>query len=283
MKQQTKTTVAIETVTPEIAAAWLQKSHSNQRNLTNSHMWHLSQQMKAGQWKLNGESMIIDWDGNIADGQHRLHSVIDSGVPCEFVVVRGVDPSCFPTIDRGKPRSNGNIFAINGIANYNTAAAAVGGVLNYRRALLVPIKKAGETIRHGGSLNSYIRPSTTDMLEEYARHTAEYDQAIKIALACRKKAPPSCVATVAALALIDGKMGEEWVSEFWKSFETGANLSPKSPILKLRERLEKHTGSNMKLSAVQITMLMAKAWNLYAEEKDCGVLRLESDGVFPVM
>jgi hypothetical protein len=283
MKQPQKQTVAIETITPKMAAEWLQKSHSNQRNLTNSHMWHLAQQMESGQWKMNGESIIIDWDGNIADGQHRLHSVIKSGAACDFVVVRGIDPSCFPTIDRGKPRSNGNVFAINGIANYNTAAAAVGGVLNYRRAMLVPIKKEGEIIGHGGSLNSYIRPSTTDMLEEYEKHPAKYEHAIKIALACRKKAPPSCVATVAALALIDGKMGEEWVDEFWKSFESGANLAPKSPILKLRDRLEKHTSSSLKLSAVQITMLMVKAWNLYATEKECGVLRVESDGVVAVI
>lgn len=278
-----KPTVAIETITPKQAAEYLKDNHANQRNLTNSHLWHLAQQMKNGQWKMNGESVIFDWNGNIADGQHRLHSVIKSGVACEFVVVRGIDPDCFPTIDRGKPRSNGNIFAINGIANFNIAASATMGVLNYRRALAVKIIKDSKVIKDSGSLNSYIRPSTTDLLEEYDKHTSSYQVAINIALDCRIKAPASCVATVASLALIDGKMGEEWVRQFWKSFKSGANLPEKSPILKLLERLAKNTESRQKLSQVHTTLLMVRAWNLYAEEKECKVLRVDNDNAIPVI
>jgi len=257
-------------------------NHANQRNLTDSHMLHLAQQMKNGQWKMNGESIIFDWDGNIADGQHRLHSVIRSGVDCDFVVVRGIDPSCFPTIDRGKPRSNGNIFAINGIANFNVAASATMGVLNYRRALAVRVFKDNKAIKEFGSLNTSIRPSSTDLLTEYEKHTSQYECAIKIALDCRQKAAPSCVATVAGLALIDGKMGEDYVTQFWKAFKSGANLQEKSPILKLIDRLSKDADSKTKLSQNHRILLMAKAWNFYAAEKPCGVLRLESDDAFPI-
>jgi hypothetical protein len=283
MKTTMKTTVEIETVTPEKAAEYLKDNHANQRNLTNSHMWHLAQQMKNGQWKMNGESIIFDWDGNIADGQHRLHSVIKSGVACDFVIVRGIDPSCFPTIDRGKPRSNGNIFAINGIANFNIAASSTMGVLNYRRALAVKVVKNGEVVKSRGSLNTYIRPSSTDLLAEYEKHTLKYESAIKIAIDCRTKAAPSCVGTVAALALIDGKMGEDYVVQFWKSFKSGANLPEKSPILKLTERLSKNADTKTKLSQNHTILLMAKAWNFYAQEKPCGVLRLDGEDAFPII
>jgi hypothetical protein len=278
-----KATVSIERITPAKAAEYLKDNHANQRNVTNSHLWHLAQQMKNGQWKMNGESIIFDWDGNIADGQHRLLSVIKSGVDSDFVVVRGIDPACFPTIDRGKPRSNGNIFAINGIANYNIAASATMGVLNYRRALAVKIVKDAKVVKESGSLNSYIRPSTTDMLAEYEKHKSKYQIAISIALECRVKAPPSCVSTVAALSLIDGKMGEDYVCQFWKSFKSGANLTETSPVLKLIDRLAKNADSKTtKLSHVHITLLMAKAWNIYAEEKPCKVLRVDSDDAIPI-
>jgi hypothetical protein len=212
-----------------------------------------------------------------------LYAVIDSKIPCEFVVVRGIDPDCFPTIDRGKPRSHGNIFAINGIANYNIAASATIGVLNYRRALSVAIKDGSKIIGYGGSLNSWIKPSTTDMLQEYEKHSEKYQKAIKIAQECRHKAPPSCVSTVASLALIDGKMGDDWVNEFWESFKTGAYLHEKSPILKLRERMDKNAATKTKLTQSSIIVLMVKAWNIYAQEKECGVLRADSDCAIPVM
>jgi len=237
--------------------------------------------MKAGQWRLNGESIIVDWDHNIADGQHRLGAIVKTGVTADFVVVRGINPDCFPTIDRGKPRSNGNVFAMHGVANFNTVASAVTGVLNYRRALSITVKKEGGGIAFG-SLNSYIRPSTTDLLAEYDSHSEKYEHAVKLSLMCRDKIAPSSSATVAALALIDGKMGHEWVDDFWMAFKSGANLSEKSPILKLKERMEKNNKSDAKISQHQITMLCVKAWNLYAGEKECGVLRVDSDGATPI-
>jgi DNA gyrase/topoisomerase IV subunit B len=275
-------TVSIETVTPEKAAEYLKNNHRNQRNLTSSHMIHLSQQMQAGQWKMNGESIIFDWNGDIADGQHRLHSIVKSGITCDFVIVRGIDPDCFPTIDRGKPRSNGNIFAMHGIANFNIAASATYGVWNYRRALSIKPAKDGKNKNLFGSLNSYIRPSSTDLLHEYETHVDKYKTAIKIAMDCRQIAAPSCVSTVAALAMIDGKKGVDWVELFWSSFKSGANLHETSPILKLRGRLTGNENDKKKFSQNHTILLMAKAWNLYAKEQECKVLRHDADNAFPI-
>jgi hypothetical protein len=263
----------IELITPSQAKEHLANNHANQRNVTKSHVLHLSQQMKAGQWIMTGEAIIFDQSGNLLDGQHRLKAVIMSGVDVPFMVIRGVDPDAFKAMGRGKVRSNGNIFAIHGIQNYNIAASATAGVLNYRRAMTIPIKKDGKIVGMGGSLNSYIRPSTTDLVEEYDKHPDEYQHAVKLAQMCRASVKPSSTSTVAALSLIDGKHTFEEVQAFWDAFKTGANLSEGDPILTLRNRISENTKAKAKLSQNMITVLMIKAWNFYVKEKSCRLLR----------
>lgn len=264
---------SIETITPELAKQYLANNHLNQRNITNSHVIHLSQQMKAGQWMMTGESIVFDSSGNLLDGQHRLTAVIMAGTGVPFMVVRGINTEAFKAMGRGKIRSNGNVFAIHGVSNFNIAASATAGVLNYRRAMQVPIKKDGKIIGYGGSLNSYIRASSTDMIEEYDKHVEEYQHAIRIANLCKNNIGPAAVSTVAALALIDSNHGIDEVATFWDSFRTGANLSEGDPILTLRNRIADNMKSKAKLTSNSIIVLMIKAWNCYVQNKACRVLR----------
>lgn len=266
-----------------MAKSYLEKNHSKQRNVSPSHVLHLSQQMKSGQWMMNGEPIIMDEEGGILDGQHRLLSIIQSGETIEMMVVRGISKSAFATIDRGKTRSNGNIFAIAGIKNYNQVAACVLGVWNYRRALKVEIKRDGHPSTFGGSLNTYLRPSSQDLLELCEKNKDQYSLAVHLAERARKMINVSSGSTIAALSLIDGAKGEEWVKSFWDQFATGLDLSPISPIYHLRERLIENKSRKSKFSANHATLLCAKAWNLYAEEKECKLLRISDERVFPVI
>jgi hypothetical protein len=263
----------IEVITPAQAKAYLTNNHANQRNITNSHVLHLSQQMKAGQWMMTGEGIIFDSSGNLLDGQHRLTAVIMSGTNVPFMVIRGVDSEAFKAMGRGKIRSNGNVFAIHGVPNFNVAASATAGVLNYRRAIAVPIKKEGKIISMGGSLNSYIRASSTDMVEEYDKHPEEYQHAIRLANMNRHHVGPAATSIVASLALIDANHDIHQVQAFWEGFKTGANLSEGDPILTLRNRISENTKAKAKLSQNMITVLMIKAWNCYVKEKSCRLLR----------
>lgn len=269
--QAIKTT--IEVVTPLLAKQYLGNNHQNQRNITNSHVLHLAQQMKAGQWMMTGEALIFDGMGNLLDGQHRLTAVVMAGISVSFMVIRGISSEAFKAMGRGKIRSNGNVFAIHGVPNFNIAASATAGVLNYRRAMNVPIKKDGKIIGMGGSLNSYLRASSTDMVEEYDKHPEQYQAAIKMANQCKNLVGPASVSIVAALALIDAKHDFEEVAAFWDSFRTGANLSEGDPILTLRNRIADNMKSKSKLSGNMITVLMIKAWNAYAQEKPLRLLR----------
>lgn len=115
----------IMTVTPATAKAWLEATTFRNRNITRAAVKRYANDMRTGRWELNGESIVIDDNGNVVDGQHRLHAIIESGVSIKTVVVKGVDCSVFPTFDIGKQRSGCDILGIAGYANSRTLAAAI--------------------------------------------------------------------------------------------------------------------------------------------------------------
>ena len=270
-----------ELITPEMAtkylaeaAVWMGENNMRQRNITESHVIHLAQQMTAGQWLMTGQPIIFNEYGIMIDGQQRMSAVAKSGKTIEFTVTRGVPNSSFPGIDRNKPRSNGNLFAIMGVANYNTVAACVNGVMNYRRARATPIRRDGIVVGYGGSLNSYLRPSSSDLTEEYIKNPEKYNLAAGVAICCRSLAPQSIIATVAALALIESRHSYGDVSLFWDRFRDGVGLEEKDPILFLRNKMALNSGARSKMPACLITMMIIKAWNLYAQSKTCTMIRM---------
>lgn len=79
-------------VTPEMAQNWLSHNPGN-RPLSSYRVQHYVSAMKKGEWYLNGETIVIDSNGCLKNGQHRLAAIIKYGKPVSTVVVFGIDPS----------------------------------------------------------------------------------------------------------------------------------------------------------------------------------------------
>lgn len=118
---------SIEKITPEIAASILDHSEEQVRNRTvnQGHVTWLAAQMTAGKWVLNGESIILDDEGCLIDGQHRLWAVVEAQVAIESLVVRGADRKGFATIDTGTARTLANVLGICNEKYAATVAAAL--------------------------------------------------------------------------------------------------------------------------------------------------------------
>jgi hypothetical protein len=274
----------IEKIGPTLAKSYIESNYGKQRNLSESHVVHLAQQMKAGQWECNGEPIIFDENNNLIDGQHRLNAIIRSGVEIDTLVVSGVKQSAFVTINSGKSRSNSDVFSIKGTANYNNIATCVNGVMNYRRALKVTKSVTdGETkwTQIGGSLNASVRPSKIDMVKEYERHADKYQQSIHLAAKSKKIMQMGPLAIVAAMGLIDGSH-QDFVEPFFIMLANGIFPHENHPAYKLKYRFEQNKSSRLKLSSNMLLLLTAKAWNLYALEKECKVLRVDSEIAFAI-
>ena len=57
--------VATITITPQTAQEWLNATETRNRMLTKNRVEKYAGIMKAGKWKLNGETIIFDAAGNI--------------------------------------------------------------------------------------------------------------------------------------------------------------------------------------------------------------------------
>jgi len=274
----------IEKITPTMAKLYIESNYGKQRSLSESHVVHLAQQMKAGQWACNGEPIIFDENDNLIDGQHRLNAIIRSGVAIDTLVVTGVKQTTFVTINSGKSRSNSDVFSIKGTANYNNIATCVNGVMNYRRALKVTKTiNDGETkwTQIGGSLNASVRPSKIDMVKEYESHADKYQQAIHLASRSKKIMNMGPLSIVAAMGLIDGTH-QDFVDPFFIMLANGIFPHENHPAYRLKCRFEQNKSSRLKLSSNMLLLLTARAWNFYALEKECKVLRVDSEIAFPI-
>jgi len=133
-------------LTPQIAKELLEKNVGN-RKVKNVKNFYIAQ-MKDGMWKENGEAIIIDKDGYVKDGQHRLLAVVASGHSYHCPLVSGVDPDVMDTIDTGTNRSLSDVLQLNGFEYYSDVASLVKGIISYNSGLS-PLTIGGSRIRTG--------------------------------------------------------------------------------------------------------------------------------------
>lgn len=172
-----KITFGIETITPQDAERILKESEKafseaeggfKQRKLRDATVKAYAEDMAAGRWKENGETIKFDSEGRLIDGQHRLSAVVKANTPIQFFVVKGLDNSVMDTIDYGMKRSIENALQFQ-CKSYENGAAAV-----------VRQKVALDNRR-----NKNFWAVTTDgvshlnLVEEYIKNEAEYNEAVQ--------------------------------------------------------------------------------------------------------
>ena len=104
----------MELVTPAKAEAWLDANRTN-RKLREGIAEKYAEDMRHGRWTQCTAPIAFYKDGDLADGQHRLFAVIESGQPQEFVVMRGLSREDGLNIDTGLNRSLVDAGKISGL------------------------------------------------------------------------------------------------------------------------------------------------------------------------
>lgn len=112
------------TLTPQLANKFL-ANNPNNRRLSESRARKLADAILRGEWKFNGESIIVANDGSLLDGQHRCRAVVLADTSIQVVLVEGIEKSAFSTIDIGEKRSVGQIFDMHGFAHGSILSAAI--------------------------------------------------------------------------------------------------------------------------------------------------------------
>lgn len=120
------------TITPELAKEWLDSYNTgNYRNYSKRTAEKITEAIKRGEWMLNGEPIIFDRMGVLADGQHRLGAICDADIPVQALVVWGVEPASRDTIDMGKSRTLGDLLFSRGYADRAVLGATLSLIHRY--------------------------------------------------------------------------------------------------------------------------------------------------------
>ena len=109
-------------VTPEVAS-YLLTFNSENRRLYERRVIEIAEDIAAGRWQVNGETIILSKDGEVNDGQHRLSAIILADAPAQTLMFFGAERDSRLTVDMGKPRSVGDFLGMQNIANSTLAAA----------------------------------------------------------------------------------------------------------------------------------------------------------------
>ena len=123
--------VARAIITPDVAQELLDNNNTRNRSVRKSQMEFLTGQLKNGKFVFNGETIVFGDDGNINNGQHRLRSCAEAGVPIDVLLCFGVPKARFTTYDQSSRRTPGDVLSIEGHTNSIKLSAALRHIDNY--------------------------------------------------------------------------------------------------------------------------------------------------------
>lgn len=266
----------VEEITPAIAEAYLQHNICNRRP-NNAMVKYYAEQIKRGNWKLNGEPICFDEKGNLNNGQHRLMAVVLAGEPIMSLVCRNTEEGSFATYDSGKKRSPGEIFDICDILNANRTAAIV------RRYNALRSQKSIANSAVGEALRDFTTLSAAEMVELYNQYPDKFQEFGGYAYClCNKWKlySPTEVGAMMMYLHIDKGHDELEIYRFfdllfdYKEHPEFNNGNGMKAITGLREKILRCASNNQKLMGDYKFALLRKAWNCYITGKDCKVLKL---------
>lgn len=238
-------TAKVVRISPQLATTMLERNTLN-RALSDLHVQRLAAEMKAGHWKLNGDTIRFSGD-RLVDGQHRLWAIIESGCTIEVLVVEGLDDGVFDTIDIGKGRSHADTLSVLDEDHPAALAAALKVVDRYERGLL----------------SSSIRYTNSEVIALLNKHP-QIRRSIEVCGYQAGLVPPSM--KIAAHYLFQRKSVEE-ADTFIRDFKSGASLGEDDPVHRVRERFVAMSAGRTRYSmrCDYVMACMIRAWNARRE------------------
>lgn len=237
-------------VTPEDAAKLLMHNDVN-RDLRQNDLDSYIRMMKDGTWGLCVEPLIRGEDGNLYNGQHRLHAQVATGTSHWWLFLDNVPRAVQKTVNAGARARLADILKYNGEKNYVQLAGVVGNTYLWAHDLL---GSSNKTQPLEGELWLAEHPELRHSLEVAQRSATE--TVIDIG------------ATVLGTAhwAISQENGIYEADRFIMRIGQLQNEQPGSPIIALLKRM--HRGNVEKLGRPTIRDQIAtviKVWNFDVE------------------
>lgn len=246
-----------EVIHPKDAEKILEDNAFN-RPFKMRHMLGLARQMSQGLWRTTCEPIIIDKNGRLQDGQHRLKSIIHAGIPQTLFVVRGAEPEAFVVMDTGAKRSHNDALYIAGFTETTMYGALADRMLRWDRMIFF------------GSVNAGLAPSNEEVVDYCKENKAEMAKTINFYNGIRSKVRGLVGRGTYIFCFHLCKVQSETQAEdFYSKLVTnlGVEHTKYQPLTLLRHRLIVNKRDDAKLSTRLITLMVLAAWNAYRKNK----------------
>lgn len=252
-------------VTPDVAEGLLALNADNQRPSKETAILRYARDMRKtgvdgkSLWVPHtGESIKINKNGRVVDGQNRLHAVIRSSTPTVFDIAWNVDNEAIYAIDGGSVRTTKDDLQFHGITDKVVVGPIVKWVVGWEK---------GNLMNSGGRLS----PTRREILARYLVEPQSFDTSAMYGRACRSKIQMNATASGLAYFMF-AKLDEETAEKFFDQLIGGMDMNGTSPVYALRQSM---IAKARQYTKIQQLYFMVRAWNaLRRGEQGTGTGRL---------
>ena len=258
-------------ISPLTAREWLDATDMTiQRKINPANVSYLSSEISKGNWRLNGEPIIIDADGNIIDGIHRLSAIIESGETIKSAVVFGVQKNSIHTIDQGRARSLADVFTIQFQPKYAaTSAAAVNVIFQFRARRYSRVGFGALNGSAGGGGIQRDQKASPAEAKKFISQNPGFFSFVEESMRLYHNGDKLLAArTFCGMKWIIEQENPIHSESFFTALSTGVGISEDNPIYYLRKKLIENKNPNSRvrpMSGLQLTALLIKTFNYFSE------------------
>lgn len=264
-----KVKVTLQKISPIQAQRYLEHNKKNRRLNEGVVNFYLDQ-MRKDQWLPTGDTIKFAINGDLLDGQHRLAAIAKHTEPVDVFVAENIEPEAFKVIDTGKSRSAGDVVRMTGMKNAYTVAGTVRAILLYKLGRYYSANKKKEA----------KGVSNTDILEFIDKHPRVGEIVVYVQNLCYQF-PYVPASGLAMLYYVLSAKNQTKADTFFGKYGTGIDLSERSPIKGLRDRLMRDPQNKTKLTYRDKLALVIFAWNAYLKGKELGIIKIHGEYTFP--
>ncbi len=245
-------------VTPKIAEQFLARS-DNPRALRSERVSAIAEDIYVGGWSPNGETLKIDADGYLRDGQHRCAAIVEAGKACLCLVVYGVTTEGVDRTDEGTARTYNDVLRGRGESHPNEIAAMV----KIARQLILYHATEKITV-----LQDKARPANAVLDRILGQHEAMRDSLPIGARFAKAGMGPKSSASILHYfwSLVDPEMADDLLN----ALATGEELSTGDPALLYRARQLEAKVTTTGIGRKERLALLIKCWNAWRTQAGVG-------------
>lgn len=245
-------------ITPELAQHYLTFNRNNW-DVIPARIEGYADEMRRGEWKENGSTIVFSKSARLIDGQHRLQAILKAGVSIFMLVVYGCDEDSQVTIDVGRTKKAKGVMVVEGLPTWEAGVAgtALHTIINHANGL---------------PLSSNVRRNNREIQNYYLEFPA-----VKASVTAVSELPRKGVLITHSKALVlhylFAQKDVPAADEFMQRLFLGDSLARSSPIYQLRQKLNEARIGGKRYSLREEYHACIKTWNAVRARKSMSSAR----------